>query len=126
MTVVALPTRSSLEWAHTGAALHEALEVADHPRLHEHAEYARTLLADAGRPTRAWADRIAAIAVIASRRADLAPTMARRAAYIDVAAAAAQLLLLAELLHGALPDPAALRMLDDLRPGDPLHRTALS
>lgn len=126
MTVVALPTRSSSQWSHTEAALLGALAVADHPRLHEHGESARTLLADAGRPTRAWANRIAAIAVIASRRADLAPTMARRAAYVDVAGAAAQLLLLAELLHGARPEPMAMRLLDDLGTVGQLDRTALS
>lgn len=115
MTVVALPTRSSSQWATADAALRHALPVADHPRLTEHAAIARRVLAEAGQPTPVWANRIAAIAVIANRRADTAPTIARRAAYCDVAAAAAGLLLLAEVLHDVRPDPGASQVLAGLR-----------
>lgn len=125
MTVLQLPTRSARQWAGAVEALEDALLAADHPRLHEHAAHAAVTLAEAGSPTNVWANRIAAIAVIASRRADTAPTMERRSAYFGVAAAASELLLLAELVHAARPDPAASRVLAELHAPDRLDRSAL-
>lgn len=114
MAVVHLPTRSSRRWASAVATLDAALVQADHPRLLEHAASAEEILSEAGRPTNTWANRIAAIAVIASRRADAAPTMRRRAAYVEVAAGAADLLLLADLIHSTQPDPSAARVVSEL------------
>lgn len=107
MTVVALPNRNTRTWQTAVIDLDAAVAVADHPRLTEHQRQAARLIATAGVPTRAWADRMAAITVIAERRADAAPTIARRAAYRDVADGAAHLLMLAEAVHSVRPVPAA-------------------
>lgn len=113
MTVTALPTRTTAQWGTAVAALARAVPVAAHPLVAEHAVAAEQMLLDAGQPTRAWANRMAAIAVIAERRADAAPTIERRIAYLDLAAAAAALLLLAHDLHAVRPDDAALSVLEE-------------
>jgi hypothetical protein len=113
MTVTVLPTRSTAQWGTAVQALGRAIPVADHPLVTEHGTTADRMLLDAGHPTRAWANRIAAIAVIAERRADVAPTIERRIAYLDLASAAAALLLLAHDLHAVRPDDAALSALEE-------------
>lgn len=125
MTLVTLPNRASLRWAAAQQALDAALPRAGHPRLTGHARLAQHLLMEAGQPTRVWANRIAAIAVIAARRADTAPTAARRAAYLDVADAATDLLALAATTHRVRPDGAATAVLAQLRLPDPDGRAAL-
>lgn len=111
MTVKTLPTRTSTQWFAAQQALRTALPVADHALLTEHARMADAFLAECGHPTLIWANRIAAIAVVAQRRADVAPTSARRIAYLDVAAAATALLALADHIHGVQPDDAAMAIL---------------
>jgi len=111
MTVVALPNRMASQWAAAQEALVASLPVAGHPRLTEHAGMADQIRSEAGHPTRIWANRIAAIAVIAERRADASPTIGRRIAYLDVAAAATELLLLTEMMHDVRPDKKALVLL---------------
>ena len=112
MTVTVLPTRTSAQWGAAVEVLAQAVAVADHPLVTEHAITAEQMLLDAGQPTRAWANRIAAVAVIAERRADAAPTIDRRIAYLDLAAAAAALLLLAHDVHAVRPNDAALSVLE--------------
>lgn len=112
MTLTVLPNRTTTQWSAAREALRVSAERADHPLVSEHAATADRMLLDAGRPAAPWANRIAAIAVIAGRRADVAPTMDRRVAYLDVAADAAELLQLAEDLHGTMPSEAALALLD--------------
>lgn len=104
MTVALLPTRTGLAWSAAQISLQDAAAVADHPLITQHLETAARFLGEAGAPTRHWATRIAAIQVIAARRADVAPTMARRTAYLDVARAASELLALAEDVHDVRPD----------------------
>ncbi len=111
MTLVRLPTRTTSHWIAAESGLQATLPVADHPLLDEHAARAARFHREFGIPTRVWANRIAAIAVIAERRADTAPTIQRRTAYIEVAAAARELLLLAEEVHGVVPDDEALALL---------------
>ncbi len=113
MTVALLPTRTTNQWTAAEQALHDAVATADHPLLTEHAVAAERLLQEAGQPTRSWANRMAAIAVVAERRADAAPTITRRIAYVDAAAAAGGLLLLADQLHGVRPDDKALVMMSE-------------
>lgn len=113
MTVTVLPTRTTAQWGAAVEALDQAVPVADHPLVTEHAITAEQMLLDAGQPTKSWANRIAAIAVIAERRADVAPSIDRRIAYLDLAAAAAALLLLAHDLHAVRPDDAALSVLEE-------------
>ena len=107
MSVALLPTRNGVAWSAAEASLRDAVQVADHPLITGHLQMAAAFLGDAGAPTQIWANRIAAIHVIAHRRADLAPTMARRTAYLDVARTAIGLLDLAQELHGARPDEEA-------------------
>ena len=118
MSVALLPTRAALRWEAAEASLREVVPAAGHPLITTHAAAAQDFLHQAGRPTLPWANRIAAIAVIALRRADTAPTMGRRAAYLDVAAAASDLLLLGEHLHGVHPDEQARAVLSQTGFGD--------
>ena len=113
MTMTALPTGTTVQWDAATAVLRDAAEVADHPLASQHAERAELLLLASGRPSTAWANLLAAIAVIAGRRAETAPTMERRIAYLDLAAAAGDLLVLARAVHGTRPDGAALEVLAD-------------
>ena len=107
MTVVQLPTLSRSQWTLAEWELADAVERTGHPRLEEHLTWADRFLADAPAPNQIWANRIAAIAVIADRRADVAPTRPRRAIYLDAADAAHRLLDLAYRVHGAVPDETA-------------------
>ena len=111
MTITALPTGTTAQWDAATAVLRDAAAVADHPLASQHAADAEQLLLASGHPTTAWANRLAAIAVIAGRRAEAAPTIERRIAYLDLAAAAADLLVLARSIHGTRPDGAALAVM---------------
>ena len=113
MTVIALPTRTTAQWAAAEDALREAASLADHPLASEHVDTAEQMLLDAGQPTTPWANRIAAIAVIAERRAEVAPSMDRRAAYLELAGTASTMLLLAHTLHDVHPNDQAMAMLGD-------------
>lgn len=111
MTISALPSSSTTQWATATEALRAAAATADHPLVDQHLEDAELILLAAGRPCTAWANRVAAIAVIAGRRADAAPTLQRRIAYLDLAAAAGDLLHLARRIHGTRPDGSALAVM---------------
>jgi hypothetical protein len=113
MTITALPTGTTARWEAATETLRDAAVAADHPLASQHAEDAERQLLASGQPTTAWANRLAAIAVIAGRRAESAPTIERRVAYLDLAAAATELLMLARNIHGTRPDGAALRILAD-------------
>ena len=113
MTITALPTGSTAQWDAATANLQVAAAIADHPLAAQHAADAERLLLASGQPTTGWANRLAAIAVIAGRRAEAAPTTERRIAYLDLAAAAADLLVLARTVHGTRPDAVALEVMSD-------------
>ena len=112
------PTRATDEWSAALSALESAVQRADHPRLTEHHTMASSFLADAGAPTKVWANRIAAMVVIAHRRADTAPTMSRRSDYLEVAVAASALLALGQSVHGAAPDETAQAYLAQIHRSD--------
>lgn len=113
MTMTTLPTGTTAQWDAATAVLRDAAAIADHPLASQHAEHAEQLLLASGHPTTAWANRLAAIAVIAGRRAETAPTMDRRIAYLDLAAAAAEMLVLARAVHGTRPDGTALAAMSE-------------
>ena len=113
MTITTLRSGTTGRWNAATATLKATIAAADHPLASRHAQDAERMLLSNGRPTPAWANRLAAIAVIAERRADTAPTIQRRIAYLDLAAAAADLLVLARSIHGTRPDGAALEILAD-------------
>jgi hypothetical protein len=83
-----------------------AVDVARHPGVAHHAEVAERILHEQG-PCRQWADRMAAIVILAARRADTAPTIQRRHAYRQLGLAAGVLLQLAQDIHGVEPSGVA-------------------
>ncbi len=113
MTIITLRSGTTGRWHAASATLQATVAAADHPLATQHAQDAERMLLFNGRPTTAWANLLAAIAVIAERRADTAPTIQRRIAYLDLVAAAADLLVLARTIHGTRPDGAALEVLAD-------------
>jgi hypothetical protein len=107
MTVVMLATRRSTRWHNADELLRMAVDVARHPGIAHHADVAERLLRKDGVPTRQWADRMAAIVIMAARRSDTAPTIQRRHVYRQLAVAAGVLLELAQQIHGVEPSGVA-------------------
>lgn len=104
MNVVQLPTRQTHRWDEAVVELRECLERAENDTLNGHAGMAARFIRDAGQPTMVWANRIAAVQILATRHADVAMTIKGRANHRDVASAAAEILALASEIHGVEPD----------------------
>ena len=66
MTITMLATGTTGRWNAATASLRSAIAAADHPLASQHAQDAEWMLLINGRPTTAWANRLAAIAVIAA------------------------------------------------------------
>jgi hypothetical protein len=107
MTVVMLNTRQATQWHNATELLRMAVDVARHPGSAHHADVAERLLRKDGVPTRQWADRMAAIVIMAARRSDTAPTIQRRHAYRQLEVAAGVLIDLARQVHGVEPSGVA-------------------
>lgn len=105
MSVVTLPTTAAFRWDTALARISDAVEKTSDPRLALHLATAQAMAASGLSPR--WADRIAAIQVLAERRADLAVTPAGRVRYLAAADAAEVLLFEAERVHGLVPSQAA-------------------
>lgn len=111
-TVTMINTPAAHGWEYANTRLGYAVSASFDPRLSHLWEEARVLGSTSATPDTAWADRIAAVQILALRRADRAVTMQTRAAYIEVAEAAEEMLAVAAETHGIQPQSEALRILN--------------
>ena len=105
MSVHTLPTTAVYRWDTAQGRLVDSVTASADPRLSLHLATADAIAATGLSPR--WADRIAAIQVLAARRADRTATAAARVIYLDAADAAESLLFEAERIHGIVPSEAA-------------------